>query len=114
MAALVQVENNENMVRVDFGDLEKVINGLFAQAEQASLNKIHSAYKTVYEDMINSGCGLLVGKYDAKHGNKHYMSGICSVMEWIAEKAGQLNEFNKMFTSNLTKSEKTADFSTVK
>lgn len=68
--------------------------------------KISEAYKTVYEDMLNSGCDMLFGKYDAKNGDEHFMFGICSVMEWISERAGELDEFNDLFFYNMSESEK--------
>lgn len=65
------------------------------------------AYKMVYDDMINSGCDLWVGKYDAKHGNKHFMYGISTVMEYIAyqvsEKEGR--KFLVKFAHNMAESE---------
>lgn len=65
------------------------------------------AYKMVFEDMANSGCGLWVGKYDAKHGRKDFMFGIGTVMEYIAyqvsEKEGQ--KFLVKFANNMIESE---------
>ena len=34
------------------------------------MNRLQDAYRMVYNDMLNSGCGLLVGQYDAKNGSK--------------------------------------------
>lgn len=65
------------------------------------------AYKMVFEDMVNSKCGLWVGKYDAKHGRKDFMFGIGTVMEYIAyqvsEKEGQ--RFLVKFANNMVESE---------
>ena len=69
----------------------------------------NEAYKIVYQDMLNSGCGLLFGKYDAKNGNKGFMYGICSVMEWISERAGELDTFNNMFLKNMSESAEKAE-----
>lgn len=49
-------------------------------------------------------CPLLCGKYDAMHSNEHYMHGISTVMEMIANYAGD-DEFEDMFLKNMTKSE---------
>lgn len=66
------------------------------------MNK-QKAYKIVFEDIINSGCDLMVGKYDAKNGNKEFMSGVLTVMEWIAyrvdEKVGE--QFSDHFVRNI-------------
>ena len=45
---------------------------------------VKDAYRIVFNDMMNSECGLLVGKYDAKNGDEKFMHGIDVVMEWIA------------------------------
>lgn len=69
--------------------------------------KLEQAYHMVYDDMINSGCGLWVGKYDAKHGRKDFMFGIGTVMEYIAyqvsEKEGR--RFLVKFANNMVESE---------
>ena len=49
-------------------------------------NTVQNAYRIVFNDMMNSGCGLLVGKYDAKNGNEKYMFGVDTVMECIQSK----------------------------
>lgn len=69
-------------------------------------NTIQDAYRIVLNDMMNSGCGLLVGEYDAKNGNEKYMFGISTVMEWIAYKVNEEtgNDFSDLFTKNLIKS----------
>lgn len=75
-------------------------------------NTVKDAYRIVFNDMMNSECGLLVGKYDAKNSNKDFMYGINTVMEWIAyrvsEKHGE--EFSAMFFDNMIDSqEKVSD-----
>lgn len=75
-------------------------------------NTVKDAYRIVFNDMINSECGLLVGKYDAKNGDEKFMHGINVVMEWIAyrvsEKQGE--EFSAMFLDNMIDSqEKVSD-----
>lgn len=68
---------------------------------------VKDAYRIVFNDMINSECGLLVGKYDAKNGDEKFMYGIDIVMEWIAYKASekQGEEFSTMFFDNMIKSQ---------
>ena len=75
-------------------------------------NTVKDAYKIVFNDIINSECDLLVGKYDAKNGNKNFMYGISTVMEWIAYRASekQGEEFSTMFLDNMIESqEKVSD-----
>lgn len=73
-------------------------------------NTIQDAYRIVFNDMMNSGCGLLVGKYDAKNGNEKYMFGVDTVMEWIAYKVSEVqgNDFSELFTKNMVESQKKA------
>lgn len=73
-------------------------------------NTIQDAYRIVLNDMLNSGCGLLVGEYDARNGNEQFMHGISTVMEWIAYRVSEedYNEFNDLFIKNLIKSEQKA------
>lgn len=49
-------------------------------------------------------CPIFCGKYDAAHGNEHYMYGISTVMETIAHYAGD-DEFAQMFLHNMLMSE---------
>lgn len=37
---------------------------------------VQDAYRIVLNDMLNSDCGLLVGKYDGKNGKPDFMYGI--------------------------------------
>lgn len=73
-------------------------------------NELRNAYKMVLEDMMNSECGLLVGKYDARNGGKQFMFGISTVMEWIACRVGDdtLDEFENLFLKNMLESERKA------
>lgn len=73
-------------------------------------NTIQDAYRIVFNDMMNSGCGLLVGKYDAKNGNEKYMFGVDTVMEWIAYKVSEVqgDDFSELFTKNMVESQKKA------
>lgn len=72
---------------------------------------VQDAYRIVYNDILNSGCGLLVGEYDAKNGNEKFMYGISTVMEWIAYRVSQEdgNAFSDLFIKNMLKSEKEVD-----
>ena len=73
-------------------------------------NSVQDAYRIVFNDMMNSGCGLLVGKYDAKNGNEKYMFGVDTVMEWIAYKVSEAqgDDFSELFTKNMVESQKKA------
>ena len=71
--------------------------------------ELQKAYEIVFNDLINSGCSLFLGKYDAKNGSPHFMDGIATVMEFIAYKISeeQGDEFSNSFVDNLIISEKT-------
>ena len=71
---------------------------------------VKDAYRIVFNDMMNSGCGLLVGRYDAKNGNEKYMFGVDTVMEWIAYKVSEAqgDDFSELFTKNMVESQKKA------
>lgn len=73
-------------------------------------NTVQDAYRIVFNDMMNSSCGLLVGKYDAKNGNEKYMFGVDTVMEWIAYKVSEAqgDDFSELFTKNMVESQKKA------
>lgn len=49
-------------------------------------------------------CPLLCGKYDARNGKEDYMYGISTVMEIIANYAGD-EEFEEVFLKNMAESE---------
>ena len=49
-------------------------------------------------------CPLLCGKYDARNCKKDYMYGISTVMEIIANYAGD-EEFGETFLKNMAESE---------
>ena len=72
--------------------------------------KLQEAYKIVYEDMIQSECGLLVGNYDAVNGRKEFMYGISTVMEWIAYRVSEEegDAFSDVFIKNMIKKKKKA------
>ena len=60
-------------------------------------------FRGVYNELVE--CNLFTGRYDAKHGDDAYMYGIATVMEFIADKAGYLDEFQQMFDYNMRESE---------
>ena len=72
------------------------------------VDRTQDAYRIVFNDMMNSGCGLLVGQYDAKNGKEDFMHGIATVMEWIAYRVSeeQGDDFSDLFVKNLIESEK--------
>ena len=59
------------------------------------------AYWIVYSDLKQ--VNLFRGVYDAKHGDKHYMYGIWSVMEFIAHNISEdfAEDLNNTFADNL-------------
>ena len=65
------------------------------------------AYTAVLEDMLNNGPATFQGYYDAEHGNKYYMFGICTVLEHIVLMAGEsyklADEFSAEFNRNMIK-----------
>lgn len=75
------------------------------------IKTVQDAYRIVFNDMLNSGCGLLVGEYDAKNGNEQYMHGIAMVMEWIAHRVSEADgdAFSDLFIKNMMESEKRLD-----
>lgn len=68
------------------------------------------AYQLVYSDMVVSGPKMFRGHYDAKHGNNSFMYGICTVMEFIADKVSPeiYDKFSTEFVKNMNKSEERA------
>lgn len=65
------------------------------------------AYAIVLNDILEKGCGLMTGKYDAVNGNKNFMYGIYTVMELIAYSVNEDigYEFDELFLDNMIKSE---------
>ena len=64
--------------------------------------------KKLVEDM--KGCGLFIGRYDAKNGSPVFMHGISAVMEYLAYTVSEEygDKFSDEFVNNLIKSEKSA------
>ena len=65
-----------------------------------------NAWEEVYSELIKND--MFCGRYDAKNGNEHFMNGISTVMEYIAERAGHGKKFERMFMRNVINSEKRA------
>lgn len=67
------------------------------------------AYKLVFDDLCQ--VGLFTGKYDAIHGDEHFMYGISTVMEFVAHGVSDecLDEFSDRFTANMLKSQEAVD-----
>lgn len=80
----------------------KVVN----PGDQIIFNDSDSALQICASVVLNKlkECSLLCGVYDARNGNEHYMYGISTVMEIIANYAGD-EEFEDMFLKNMTISE---------
>lgn len=71
--------------------------------------ELEKAYSTVFYDLMQMNCGMLVGKYDACNGSESFMHGIHTVMELIAAKADEdYFEFSDMFTRNMIESQEKA------
>lgn len=68
---------------------------------------LKAAYHLVYDDIVSKGPKLFKGCYDVKHGNNSFMYGICTVMEFIADKVNPevYDKFSKDFVANMNKSE---------
>ena len=71
---------------------------------------VREAYRIVLNDILNNGCGMFVGNYDAKNGSAEFMHGIEAVMEHIAysicDEHG--DDFSNMFIKNMIASEQKA------
>lgn len=50
--------------------------------------ELEKAYQMVLQDIAAIDIGLLMGRWDAKHGNIDFMYGIELVMDTLAERAG--------------------------
>ena len=71
---------------------------------------LKAAYHLVYDDMVSKGPDLFKGRYDTKHENNSFMYGICTVMEFIADKVNPevYDKFSTDFVANMNKSEERA------
>ena len=68
------------------------------------------AYRIVLNDILNNGCGMFLGNYDAKNGSAEFMHGISTVMEHIAYSIcdEQGDDFSNLFIKNMIASEQKA------
>lgn len=70
------------------------------------------AYQIVLQDIVDKDCGFLLGRFDAQHGDKSFMYGVQTTMEYLAYMAGPNTEekfmalFEKNFCESLDKSKK--------
>ena len=68
------------------------------------MNKVE-AYKIVLNDLRQ--VGMFRGNYDARHGEKGYMNGIYTLMEYISHYANE-EKYMVQFLDNMIESEKRA------
>ena len=68
------------------------------------------AYRIVLNDILNNGCEMFAGIYDAKYGSAEYMYGISTVMECLAYRVSDEygDDFSDTFIQNLIVSEQKA------
>ena len=65
------------------------------------------AFKIVLAEL--SKIGMFSGRYDAVNGNDHFINGIWTVMDVIADRAGQYDEFEDQFLENVIESQAKAE-----
>ena len=74
------------------------------------IDTTREAYRIVLNDILNNGCEMFVGDYDAKNGSAEFMHGIETVMEHIAysicDERG--DDFSNLFIKNMIASEQKA------
>ena len=67
--------------------------------------ELTEAYNKVVEHIMASDNGLLLGRFDAKHGKEDFMYGVEIVIEWLGAWAGPIGEtFIDTFNDNYVKS----------
>lgn len=68
-----------------------------------------TAFKIVYDELIK--CPMFAGHFDAKHGNREFMYGICTVMENVALNVSEetYEDFSTLFVNNVCESIKEAE-----
>lgn len=86
---------------VFFSDMETTIGvatyrGLLESAEEVNI------WSLIFDELIK--CHMFRMEYDAKNGNEHYMYGIATVMDFVADKAGREDEYTRIFNDGLNKS----------
>lgn len=74
------------------------------------MDTIREAYRIVLNDILNNGCKMFVGEYNAENGSAEFMYGILAVMEYLAynicDEEG--DAFSDLFTKNMVISEQKA------
>lgn len=70
------------------------------------MNK-QEAYKIVFDDLMFSGPMTFRGIFDAVNGNKEFMYGICTVIEYIANNSSEedYKKYNSTFIHNMIASQ---------
>lgn len=89
---------------IDMGHLRSPYEKSFSDSEVVDMLEAAptaNPYKIVLEALKE--VPMFTGKYDAKNGNIHFMYGISTVLEYIADKAGD-EEYIDMFLDNMNKS----------
>ena len=71
---------------------------------------VQDAYRIVLNDILNNGCEMFVGKYDAKNGSEQFMHGIGTVIEYIAYNVSDEDGYviENLFIKNMIESEQKA------
>lgn len=72
------------------------------------------AYRIVLNDILNNGCEMFVGNYDAKNYSAEFMYGISTVMDYIAYNISdeQGDDFSNLFIKNIIASKQKAQSDT--
>lgn len=91
---------------VFFSDMETTLGvatykGLLERAEEVNI------WSLVFDELIKFPMFRM--EYDAKNGNEHFMYGIATVMDFVADKAGREDEYTRIFNDGLNASERKAD-----
>lgn len=62
------------------------------------------AFSIVLEELAK--VPMFMGTYDATHGSKDFMYGICTVVEWISDQAkpGDYEKYSEIWFDNFSKS----------
>lgn len=82
------------------GQMAKVLDVINAVPSPQS--KRVNVWSLVFDELIKQPMFRM--EYDAKHGSEHFMYGIATVMEYIAEKADRYDEYERIFNDGLNKS----------
>lgn len=76
------------------------------EREVIIMNTVQDAYRIVFNDILNKDVGLFVGRFDATNGNKDFMHGINTVMEFIAINVSEQDyeDFQNIWLDNFIQS----------